>query len=165
VRGQDRQSSELFSYVGIENKLRSDHPFRAIKTLVDEALDSLSVELQAIYADTLGQPSIPPEHLVRAMLLQAFYSVRSERQLTERLEFDLLFRWFVGLSADEPAWDASTFSKNRERLLAGQIAAQFLYGLSPPIISSACPSSSARARYDDSTNGLSANRPLADHRS
>jgi transposase len=125
VRGQDRQSSELFFYVGIESRLRSDHPLRAIKVHVDEALDSLSTELQAIYADTLGRPSIPPEHLLRAMLLQAFYSVRSERQLMERLEFDLLFRWFVGLSADEPAWDASTFSKNRERLLAGQIAAKF----------------------------------------
>ena len=125
MRGRDRQSSELFSYVGIESRLRSDHPLRAIKTLVDEALGSLSVEFEAIYEDRLGRPSIPPEHLLRAMLLQAFYSVRSERQLMERLEFDLLFRWFVGLSADEPAWDASTFSKNRERLLAGRIAAKF----------------------------------------
>lgn len=96
-----------------------------IKVLVDEALEDLSVDFHAIYADGWGRPSIPPEHLLRAMLLQAFYSVRSERQLMERLEFDLLFRWFVGLSADEPAWDASTFSKNRDRLLAGQIAAKF----------------------------------------
>lgn len=93
--------------------------------LVDEALAVLSPAFSAIYDERTGRPSIPPERLLRAMLLQAFYSVRSERQLMERLEFDLLFRWFVGLTADEPAWDASSFSKNRERLLNGQIAAKF----------------------------------------
>jgi transposase len=125
VRGRDRQCGELFSYVGVETRLRSDHPLRAIRVLVDEALAVLSPSFSAIYDERTGRPSIPPERLLRAMLLQAFYSVRSERQLMERLEFDLLFRWFVGLTADEPAWDASTFSKNRERLLGGQIAAKF----------------------------------------
>jgi transposase len=125
VRGRDRQHAELFSYVGIETRLRPDHPLRAIRALVDEALEVLSPAFSAIYDKRTGRPSIPPERLLRAMLLQAFYSVRSERQLMERLEFDLLFRWFVGLTADEPAWDASTFSKNRERLLGGQIAAKF----------------------------------------
>ncbi len=125
MRGEDRPAGELFAYVGIEARLRLDHPLRTIKVLVNEALEDLSVDFQSIGADGWGRPSIPPEHLLRAMLLQTFYSVRSERQLMERLEFDSLFRWFAGLPADEPAWDASTFSKNRDRLLAGQIAAKF----------------------------------------
>ena len=125
MRGRDRRSGELFSYVGIETRLRSDHPLRAIRALVDEALEVLNPAFAAIYVEGTGRPSIPPERLLRAMLLQAFYSVRSERQLMERLEFDLLFRWFVGLGADELAWDASTFSKNRDRLLSGRIAARF----------------------------------------
>jgi transposase len=94
--------------------------------VVNETLDALSGDFQAMYAKGVGRPSIPPERLLRAMLCQAFYSIRSERQLMERLEFDLLFRWFVGVSADEPVWDASTFSKNRERLLEGEIAGKFL---------------------------------------
>ena len=125
MRGRDRQCGELFSYVGVETRLRPDHPLRAIRVFVDEALGVLSPAFSALYDERTGRPSIPPERLLRAMLLQAFYSVRSERQLMERREFDLLFRWFVGLTADEPAWDASTFSKNRERLLGGQIAAKF----------------------------------------
>jgi transposase len=126
MRGSDRRSGELFSYVDVETRIRPDHPLRTIKAIVDEALESLCGEFDALYAARTGRPSIPPEMLLRAMLLQAFYSVRSERQLMERLEFDLLFRWFVGLSADEPAWDHSTFSKNRDRLLDGEIAARFL---------------------------------------
>jgi transposase len=126
MRGSDRRSGELFSYVDVETRIRPDHPLRTIKAIVDEALASLCGEFDALYAARTGRPSIPPEMLLRAMLLQAFYSVRSERQLMERLEFDLLFRWFVGLSADEPAWDHSTFSKNRDRLLDGEIAARFL---------------------------------------
>ena len=126
MRGSDRRSGELFSYVDVETRIRADHPLRTIKAIVDEALESLCGEFDALYAARTGRPSIPPEMLLRAMLLQAFYSVRSERQLMERLEFDLLFRWFVGLSADEPAWDHSTFSKNRDRLLDGEIAARFL---------------------------------------
>ena len=125
MRGTDQRSGELFSYVGLEQRVRSDHPLRAIRTIVNEALETLSGEFAALYSG-MGRPSIPPEMLLRAMLLQAFYSVRSERHLMERLEFDLLFRWFVGLGADEPAWDHSTFSKNRDRLLDGDIAARFL---------------------------------------
>ena len=126
MRGSDRRSVELFSYVDVEARVRSDHPLRAIRSIVNETLDALSGEFDALYAPGAGRPSIPPEMLLRAMLLQAFYSIRSERQLMERLELDLLFRWFVGLSADEPAWDHSTFSKNRDRLLDGEIAAKFL---------------------------------------
>ena len=126
MRGSDRRSGELFSYVDVETRIRAAHPLRTIKAIVDEALASLSAEFDALYAARAGRPSIPPEMLLRAMLLQAFYSIRSERQLMERLEFDLLFRWFVGLSADAPAWDHSTFSKNRDRLLEGEVAARFL---------------------------------------
>lgn len=125
MRGTDKRSGELFSYVGLDQRVRADHPLRTIRTVVNEALDALSAEFAALYSG-MGRPSIPPEMLLRAMLLQAFYSVRSERQLMERLEFDLLFRWFVGLGIDEPAWDHSTFSKNRDRLLDGDIAAHFL---------------------------------------
>ena len=125
MRGEDGRCGELFSYVDLEARVRADHPLRAIRGIVNEALSALEREFAALYAP-LGRPSIPPEKLLRAMLLQAFYSIRSERQLMERLEFDLLFRWFVGLSPDEPAWDHSSFSKNRDRLLEGEIAAQFL---------------------------------------
>ena len=125
MRGGDEQTGELFSYVNLEKRVRSDHPLRAIRGLVNEALVALEREFAALYAP-IGRPSIPPEKLLRAMLLQAFYSIRSERQLMERLEFDLLFRWFVGLGIDDAVWDHSTFSKNRDRLLAGEIAAKFL---------------------------------------
>ncbi len=126
MRGADRRSGALFSYVSIEARVRADHPLRAIRRLADGALEALSGDFAALYSARMGRPSIPPEMLLRAMLLQAFYSIRSERQLMERLEFDLLFRWFVGLGPDEPAWDHSTFSKNRDRLLEGEIAARFL---------------------------------------
>jgi len=126
MRGSDRRSGELFFYVDVERRVRADHPLRTIRSLVNETLEALTVEFAALYATRAGRPSIPPEMLLRAMLLQAFYTIRSERQLMERLEFDLLFRWFVGLSADEPAWDHSTFSKNRDRLLDGEVAAKFL---------------------------------------
>ena len=117
MRGSDRRSGELFSYIDIESRIRADHPLRTIKSIVDDALSEMSAEFDALYAAKAGRPSTPPEMLLRAMLLQAFYTIRSERQLMERLEFDLLFRWFVGLSADEQAWDHSTFTKNRDRLL------------------------------------------------
>jgi transposase len=126
MRGSDRRSGELFSYIDIEGRIRADHPLRTIKSIVDDALSEMSAEFDALYAAKAGRPSTPPEMLLRAMLLQAFYTIRSERQLMERLEFDLLFRWFVGLSADEQAWDHSTFTKNRDRLLEGEIAARFL---------------------------------------
>ncbi|HTO65652.1 MAG TPA: IS5 family transposase [Bradyrhizobium sp.] len=125
MRGSDKRSGELFSYVDLEKRIRQDHPLRAIRLLTDTALAALSGDFAALYSGT-GRPSIAPELLLRAMLLQAFYSIRSERQLMERLEFDLLFRWFVGLGVDDPVWDHSTFSKNRDRLLAGEIAAKFL---------------------------------------
>jgi transposase len=125
MRGGDEQTGELFSYVNLEKRVRSDHPLRAIRGLVNEALVALEREFAALYAP-VGRPSIPPEKLLRAMLLQAFYSIRSERQLMERLEFDLLFRWFVGIGVDDAAWDHSVFSKNRERLLEGDIAAKLL---------------------------------------
>lgn len=125
MRGSDRLSGSLFSYVDLEARVRSDHPLRAIRRLVEAALEALSEDFSELYSG-MGRPSIPPEMLLRAMLLQAFYSIRSERQLMERLEFDLLFRWFVGLGVDDPAWDHSTFSKNRDRLLEGEVAARFL---------------------------------------
>jgi transposase len=125
VRGGDERSGTLFSYVDLEARVRRDHPLRAIRALVNEALAALQEELSALYSP-IGRPSIPPEKLLRAMLLQAFYSIRSERLLMERLEFDLLFRWFVGIGVDDAAWDHSVFSKNRDRLLEGAIAAKFL---------------------------------------
>jgi transposase len=125
MRGGDEGSGDLFSYVDLEARVRADHPLRALRAIVNEALAALEREFAALYAP-IGRPSIPPEKLLRAMLLQAFYSIRSERQLMERLEYDLLFRWFVGIGVDDSAWDHSTFSKNRDRLLEGDIAAKFL---------------------------------------
>ena len=103
MRGCDRQSGSLFSYVDLEKRIRPDHPLRTIRRLVDDALASLDRAFTDLYA-ALGRPSIPPERLLRAMLLQAFYSIRSERLLMERLDYDLLFRWFVGLGIDDPVW-------------------------------------------------------------
>src|SRR6201982_1469811 len=128
MRGPDDRSRELFSYVDLEQRVRADHPLRAIRELTETALAALSSDFAALYSG-MGRPSIAPEMLLRAVLLQAFSSVRSERQLMERLEFDLLFRWFVGLGVDDPVWDHSTFSKNRDRLLEGEIAAKFLNAL------------------------------------
>ncbi|MDB5395101.1 MAG: transposase family protein, partial [Rhodospirillales bacterium] len=125
MRGLDKRSGELFSYVHLEGRVRRNHPLRSIREIANTALADLSGDFAALYSG-MGRPSIPPEMLLRAMLLQAFYSVRSERQLMERLEFDLLFRWFVGIGVDEPAWDHAVFSKNRDRLLDGEIAAKFL---------------------------------------
>ena len=125
MRGGDNRTGELFSYVDLEARVRRDHPLRAIRTIVNEALAMLEREFAARYSP-IGRPSIPPEKLLRAMLLQAFYSIRSERLLMERLEYDLLFRWFVGIGVDDTAWDHSVFSKNRDRLLEGDIAAKFL---------------------------------------
>lgn len=126
MRGLDERSGSLFSYVDLEARVRADHPLRVIREITNEALSALDGEFAALYPPRLGRPSIPPERLLRAMLLQAFYGIRSERQLMERMEFDLLFRWFVGLGVDDPAWDHSSFTKNRDRLLEGQIAAKFL---------------------------------------
>jgi len=125
MRGMDERAGQLFSYVSLESRVRRDHPLRAIRAIADEALGALAADFAALYS-RVGRPSIPPERLLRAMLLQAFYSVRSERQLMERLDTDLLFRWFVGLGIDDPVWDATVFSKNRDRLLDGALAAKFL---------------------------------------
>jgi transposase len=125
MRGGDTRTGELFSYVDLEARVRRDHPLRAIRVMVNEALAALEREFASLYSP-LGRPSIPPEKLLRSMLLQAFYSIRSERLLMERLEYDLLFRWFVGIGVDDAAWDHSVFSKNRDRLLEGDIAAKFL---------------------------------------
>ena len=125
MRGSDDRTGALFSYVDLERRVRVDHPLRPIQAIVNEALSALEQEFAPLYART-GRPSIPPEKLIRAMLLQAFYSIRSERQLMERLEFDLLFRWFVGVGIDDPIWDHSTFSKNRDRLLDGDVATKVL---------------------------------------
>ncbi len=125
MRGGDEQTGELFSYVDLEARVRRDHPLRAIRAIVNAALSALERDFAALYSP-IGRPSIPPEKLLRALLLQAFYSLRSERLLMERLEYDLLFRWFVGIGVDDAAWDHSVFSKNRDRLLAGDIATKFL---------------------------------------
>ncbi len=126
MRGSDERTGALFSYVDLEARVRRDHPLRAIREIANAALGDLSEDFAALYPPRLGRPSIAPERLLRAMLLQAFYGIRSERQLMERMEFDLLFRWFVGLGVDDAAWDHSSFTKNRDRLLAGEIAGKFL---------------------------------------
>ena len=125
MRGSDESSGGLFSYVDLEARVRADHPLRAIRELTNATLAEMSADFAVLYACT-GRPGIAPEKLVRALLLQAFYSIRSERQLMEQLEFNLLFRWFVGLGIDDRVWDATVFTKNRERLLAGDVAGRFL---------------------------------------
>jgi len=125
MRGNDERSGALFSYVDLEARVPGSHPLRVIRAIVNEALAALSGDFEKLYAP-VGRPSIPPERLLRALLLQAFYSIRSERQLVERIEFDLLFRWFVGLGIDDAVWDATSFTQNRDRLLEGEIAAKFL---------------------------------------
>ncbi|MFQ5766179.1 MAG: IS5 family transposase [Rhodospirillales bacterium] len=125
MRGDDGRSGNLFSYVDLEARVPASHPLRAIRGIVNEALAGLSGEFQALYSPT-GRPSIAPERLLRALLLQAFYSIRSERRLMEELEYNLLYRWFVGLGIDDAVWDATVFCKNRDRLLAGEVAARFL---------------------------------------
>jgi len=128
MRGEDQESVGFFSYLRLETRIPADHPLRAIRELVDAALAQLSRAFDKLYARD-GRPSIAPERLLRALLLQAFYTVRSERQLMEQLDYNLLFRWFVGLSADEAVWDATVFCKNRDRLLDGDIAAKFMVGV------------------------------------
>ena len=126
MRGSDERTGALFSYVDVEARIRRDHPLRQIREIANAALAALDADFEALYPRRLGRPSIPPERLLRAMLLQAFYGIRSERQLMERMEFDLLFRWFVGLGVDDVVWDHSSFSTNRDRLLGGEIAGKFL---------------------------------------
>ena len=124
MRGADEQPGSMFSYVSLEERVPQDHPLRAIRQITDRALERLSPRFGTLYI-TFGRPSIPPERLLRALLLQALYTIRSERQLMEQLDYNLLFRWFVGLGMDEAVWSPTTFTKNRDRLLDGDIAAAF----------------------------------------
>ena len=125
MRGEDEQQNHMFSYLSPEKRVRKDHPLRAIRVMVDEVLAQLSRRFDAMYA-RVGRPSIAPEKLLRAQLLQMLYSIRSERLLMEEMDYNLLFRWFVGLNADDEVWDATTFTKNRNRLLEADVAKEFL---------------------------------------
>ena len=125
MRGSDQNSGSLFSYVDLEQRVPAKHPLRVIRAIVNDVLAALDEEFEKLYEGT-GRQSIAPERLLRASLLQAFYSVRSERQLMEQIDYNLLFRWFVGLGVDDPVWDHSTFSKNRDRLLDADVARKFL---------------------------------------
>src|SRR5216683_1809014 len=125
MRGDDQQQNHMFSYLSPEMRVRKDHPLRAIRAMVDEVLTHLSRRFDGMYA-TVGRPSIAPEKLLRGQLLQMLYSIRSERLLMEEMDYNLLFRWFVGLNADDEVWDATTFTKNRDRLLEADVAQEFL---------------------------------------
>ncbi len=125
MRGDDHQQSQMFSYLSPEQRVRKDHPLRAIRAMVDEVLRSLSPQFNRMYARE-GRPSIAPEKLLRALVVQMLYSIRSERLLMEEMDYNILFRWFVGLNLDEEVWDATTFTKNRERLLEADVAKRFL---------------------------------------
>jgi len=125
MRGPDQQQNYIFSYISPEQRVRKDHPLRPIRAMVDEVLKKLSPEFQKMYAKG-GRPSIPPEQLLRALLLQMLYSVRSERLLVEEIDYNILYRWFVGLNLDDEVWDATTFTKNRNRLLEAEVAKDFL---------------------------------------
>ena len=124
MRGADEQSGSMFSYVSLEDRVPPDHPLRGIRRITDRALARLSPQFGRLYIN-FGRPSVPPEKLLRALLLQALYTIRSERQLMEQLDYNLLFRWFVGVGIDDAVWSPTTFSKNRDRLLQGDIAAAF----------------------------------------
>src|ERR1051326_1283086 len=125
MRGEDQQQNHIFSYLSPEARVSRDHPLRAIRGMVDEVLVQLSRRFDTMYA-RVGRPSIAPEKLLRAQLLQMLYTIRSERLLMEEMDYNLLFRWFVGLNADEEVWDATTFTKNRDRLVEGGVAKEFL---------------------------------------
>src|SRR5712692_8836456 len=125
MRGQDKQQADMFSYLSPEARVRKDHPLRAIRTMADQALESMSKRFDSLYAKT-GRPSIPPEKLLRAQLIQMLYSVRSERLLMEEIDYSVLYRWFVGMNLDELVWDVTVFTKNRDRLLDGDVAREFL---------------------------------------
>ncbi len=128
MRGEDCQIGNLFSYIDLEARVPKRHPLRLIRGIVNKVLEGLTTDFEAAYSDT-GRPGIAPEKLLRALLLQAFYGIRSERQLMEQLDFNILFRWFVGLGMDDGVWDATVFSKNRDRLLEAEISARFLAGI------------------------------------
>src|SRR5947208_4988369 len=125
MRGGDRIQSAMFSYLSPETRVRKEHPLRAIRGMVDSALGEMSPLFDDMYSE-LGRPSIAPEKLLRAQLLQMLYSVRSERLRMEEVDYSVLFRWFVGMNLDEPVWDVTVFTKNRNRLLEGDVAREFL---------------------------------------
>src|SRR5215472_1869757 len=125
MRGVDQQQADMYSYISPESRVRADHPLRKIRAMADEALNNMSARFDAMYAK-IGRPSIPPEKLLRAQLVQMLYSIRSERLLMEEIDYSMLFRWFVGMNLDEPVWDATVFTKNRNRLLEGDVAREFL---------------------------------------
>ena len=125
MRGDDEQADAMFSYLTLEQRIPADHPLRAIRALADRALQRMDGDLDQLYSTT-GRPSIAPERLLRALLLMVLYSVRSERQLMEQLNYNLLFRWFVGLEMDDPVWDVTVFTKNRERLIGGEASQRLL---------------------------------------
>ena len=125
MRGDDRQQADMYSYLSPEQRVRENHPLRKIRALADEALKNLSERFDGMYSQT-GRPSIPPEKLLRAQLIQMLYSIRSERLLMEEIDYSMLFRWFVGMNLDEPVWDPTVFTKNRNRLLEGDVAREFL---------------------------------------
>src|SRR3954447_23263880 len=125
MRGTDNQKADMYSYLSPEMRVRPDHPLRAIRTMSDKALSQMSARFDEMYAKT-GRPSIPPEKLLRAQLIQMLYTVRSERLLMEEIDYSVLFRWFVGMNLDEPVWDVTVFTKNRNRLLEGDVAREFL---------------------------------------
>lgn len=124
MRGKDQQNTTLFSYISPEERVPADHPLRPIRSMVDQALKGMSPLFETLYSAT-GRPGIPPERLLRALLLQVLYTVRSERMLMEQLDYNLLFRWFVGLNMDDSIWDVTVFTKNRDRLLEGDVAVAF----------------------------------------
>src|SRR6202158_5280522 len=124
MRGDERDQDGMFSYISLERRVPQDHPLRAVRKLTDKVLRTLSPEFDALYADS-GRASIAPEYVLRALLLQVLFSVRSERQLVEQIDYNLLFRWFVGLGMDDAMWNHAVFSKNRDRLLTSEVAQRF----------------------------------------
>jgi len=145
MRGADYEQSSVFSYISAERRVPKDHPLRAIRAMADTALKDLSKRFDGLYA-ALGRPSIAPERLLRALLLQVLYTVRSERLLMEQLDYNFLFRWFVGLSIDDPVWDVTVFTKNRDRLLKGEVAEAFFRAvLARPASGDCCPTSTSRS--------------------
>ena len=148
MRGTDERTAGMFSYVRLEDRVPADHPLRAIRALADEALASLNGRFEALYS-RMGRPSIAPERLLRATLLQAFFSVRSERQLMEQIDYNLLFRWFVGLGMDDDVWHPTVFTHNRDRLMEGDIAREFLAALlALPQVKGFCRATISRSSND-----------------
>jgi transposase len=134
----------MFSYISAEERVPKDHPLRAIRAMVDVALDNMGLQFESMYAN-VGRPSIAPDKLLRAPLLQVLYTVRSERMLMEELDYNLLFRWFVGMNLDDPVWDVTVFTKNRERLLAAGVAQSlFAEVLGKPVAGNCSPARTFR---------------------